>query len=76
MRSNAILVGVWWSWWIVGETESEHRGLKSFLEEVLVEVEGCGKDWKQGEGERLHGSCITNHLMLDTDSVLILFHVQ
>ena len=53
----------------MGKTEPEHRGLESFFEEVLVEVEGCGKDWKQGEGERLHGSCITNHLMLDSDSV-------
>ena len=70
MRSDAILVAVWGSWWIVGETESEHRLLESGLKEVLVKVEGFGKDWKQGEGKGLHSSCITKHLKLDSDSTV------
>ena len=79
MRSNAVLVAFRGSWRIVGETESKHWRLESFLEELLIEVEGCGKDRQQGEGKRLHGGCVANHLMLDCDSVLAtdtLFDVQ
>ena len=55
MGSDAVLVRVFRSRWIVRQTEAEHRRLKSFLKEVLIEVEGCCKHWKQGESERLHG---------------------
>ena len=48
MGSDAVLVGVFRSRWIVRQTEAEHRGLKSFLEEVLLEVERSCKHWKQG----------------------------
>ena len=59
MGSDAVLVGVFRSRRVVRQTEAEHRRLKSFLEEVLLEVEGCCEHWKQGESERLHGCCIT-----------------
>ena len=68
MGSDAILVSIRVSWWVVRQAESEHWRLESCLKEVLVEVKRCRKYWKQGEGKRLHGSGITKHLKPESDS--------
>ena len=44
MWSDAVLVAVRGSGWVVGKAETEHRSLESCVEEVLVKVERSGKD--------------------------------